>query len=383
MNHFFYPALFFLLGCSTLGSTQPITQQLQQLVDAAYASHPDAVGIMVHVEAPDQGISWSTAVGQSDKKTKAVLHKDQPVLIASNTKTYVAAAILKLIEKKKIQLQQPIEELISKKTKTLLNNDGYQLQLITVKQLLSHTSGIADYVNDDYFSLVNIEPQHQWTRDEQLELAMEVGAPLAEPGKEFKYADINYLLLTEIIEGQTLLPFYRAMRELLEFEKQELHASWFTQLEQAPKNTLPLAHQYWSKYNWDSHLLNPSWDLYGGGGMATTTNDLARFFQALFEGKLIQDDALLDQMHTLVLPAEQSVYCLGLRKISFHGSEAYYHGGFWGTDVMYIPELKVSIALFTLQKEQRALNAKLNQQLILCLKREKEPIPSSSTTDGQ
>ncbi|MEZ5048681.1 MAG: hypothetical protein R2766_03415 [Saprospiraceae bacterium] len=64
--------------------------------------------------------------------------------------------------------------------------------------------------------------------------------------------------------------------------------------------TLPLVHQYTSKLKENSYNINPSWDLYGGGGIASTTKDLAMFFQLLFEGKIIQDKHILESMHSRI-----------------------------------------------------------------------------------
>ena len=129
---------------------------------------------------------------------------------------------------------------------------------------------------------------------------------------------------------------------------------------QFPSGTQPLAHQYAAKYGWDSYQLNPSWDLYGGGGIASTVKDAALFFQYLFEGKIIEDTTLLKELHQFVLPKEKSNYCLGFRNISFPTFTAYYHGGWWGTDVAYCPETNSSVAVFTLQKAQRGKFALLS-----------------------
>ena len=85
----------------------------QSKIDSIYEKNKDAVGIIVHVEAPKQNISWSYAKGVSDIKTNEVLKHQQPVLIASNTKPYVAAAILRLVEKGQVTIDQPIKNLLS------------------------------------------------------------------------------------------------------------------------------------------------------------------------------------------------------------------------------------------------------------------------------
>ena len=347
--------LFFLLiTLPVLLQAQSLETRFQQLLDSIYTTNKDAVGVLVHIESPDNEISWTSAVGLSDRSTQEALHQDQPVLIASNTKPYVAASILRLVEMQRIQLNQPIKKLLSRKTRKLFIRDGYDLDEITVKHLLSHTSGIQDYVNEDYFNFIDQNPRHRWLKEEQIKRTIEIGAPQSSPGTKFSYADINYLLLTEIIERETKEPFYTAMRALLKFEALNINHTWFESLEPIPDKTLPLAHQYSDKHDWDSYNLDPSWDLYGGGGIASTSKDVALFFQYLFEGKIIEDKFVLEQMYTYVLPQEESKYCLGISHFNF-GYEAYYHGGWWGTSVLYSPDTNTSVAVFTLQKGKRSI----------------------------
>ncbi len=352
---------------SNISNAQGFEQEFQTILDSTYQANKEAVGIMIHVESPDKNISWTSTIGFSNKDTREKINKNQPVLIASNTKTYVSATILKLVENEELRLNQPIKELLNKKTRQLLKKSHYNVNKITVKHLLSHTSGITDYVDDAYFSYVNNNPNHKWTRNEQIKLAMKKAKPV-ESGKTFVYGDINYLLLTEIIEQKTGKPFYTAIRDLLEFKKHHLYNTWFVNLEDKSATTFSLAHQYSEKYNWDSYNLNPSWDLYGGGGIVSTIKDLALFYQLLFEGKIIEDKTVLKNMHTYVLPKEKSNYCLGLRNISFFGEPAYYHGGFWGTDVMYLPNINTTISVFTLLKEKRGINAQISNKIVEIIK---------------
>lgn len=356
--------LFILLGNSVFSQT--IEEQFQAILDSAYQANPSSVGVAIHVEAPDQKISWNSAVGHSDKEQSAI-SVQQPALIASNTKTFVAVAVLKLVEMNKIQLDQAIQLLLPRKTWKKMIRNGYDPSKITVKHLLSHTSGIEDYVNDDYFNFVDENRNYKWTRNKQIKLAMKVGQPLAAAGAQYKYADINYVLLTEIIEQLTKKPFYEAIRSLIDYKKHQLNTTWFINLEETPEQVAPLVHQYWMKYDWDSYDLNPSWDLYGGGGLVSTTKDLALFFQALFEGKIIENKLLLETMHTYVLPKEESNYGLGIQIVALEGLPVYYHGGFWGTDVVYVPALNTSIAAFTLQKDERVINAVISKEIIKVL----------------
>lgn len=355
-----YAFILFLFVATGL-QAQEIQQQFKKTVDSVFALHPDARGFMVRVEAPDQKISWSYAVGQSGAKPLSVM---QPVLVASNTKPYVAATILKLAEKGRLKIDQPIQKLISSQSENLLSKAGYQTDKITLYHLMSHTSGIRDYVDESYFQFIDEHKDHHWTRDEQIARAANAGQPLALAGDTFKYADVNFVLLTEVIETVTHQPFYKAMRSLLGFKKHQLDETWFINLETAPKNASPLANQYWAKYGWDIRDLDPSWDLYGGGGIAATVQDMAHFFQLLFGDQEIIGAAMLEKMHADVPPNLAVNYCLGIKKIKVAGLTGYNHGGGLGTDVVYIPELNATIAISVLEASKRPVAVEISRILI-------------------
>ena len=270
------------------------TEVFQSILDSIYNQNKDAIGLMVHIEAPDAKISWSGVAGFSDKGNTE-LKPNQPVLIASNTKTYVSAAILKLVDQSRLDLNQTIDTLIFDKTNTTLKADGYNTSKIKVAQLLNHTSGIHDYATTDaYMEMVKTNPKHRYTRDEQIQLAMSFGDPLGEAGDVFSYADVNYLLLTEIIEGVTEQPFYTSIRDLINYNKLGMQTTWFSTLEDYPKNTLPIVHQYWTSEGFDNYEIDHSFDLYGGGGIASTSKDLAVFCQSLFTNQIFDKSETLN-----------------------------------------------------------------------------------------
>ncbi len=353
--------LFYLIVVSV--SAQ---DKYQEVLDSIYNANQDAKGIMVHLESPSMHISWSGASGYSDFNKKLALEADQPALIASNIKTYVSATILRLVEMNKIELNQSIKSLLTEKTVELFSNDGYDLDSIKVVHLLSHTSGISCYWDDAYIEFVNKNPKYRWTRNEQLELAVTVGNPLRKPEETFEYADVNYLFLTEIIEVATEKPFYKAMRELLRFKELDLNNTWFPTLEETPKGVKPLVHQYYEKYNWDSYDLDPSWDLYGGGGIACNTRDLAYFSYNLFNSNIVKDTTILNLIFTKVSTQDttQNNYRLGLNEFEYSGIKGFGHGGFWGTVVVYFPKLNTTIAVFVLEKGKSSLTSSVIKQMV-------------------
>ncbi|MFM8302237.1 MAG: serine hydrolase [Gemmatimonadota bacterium] len=81
-----------------------ITPALQRLADSLVAARPRLPGIVIAVRSRVLARSWSVAAGMSDSARRIPLRPEQPMRIASNTKTYVAAALLRLVEDKRLAL---------------------------------------------------------------------------------------------------------------------------------------------------------------------------------------------------------------------------------------------------------------------------------------
>lgn len=363
--------LLFIASCSPTShvTTEQKSEKspFQVILDSIYAEHPQSLGIMLHVESPSKGISWSGAAGRGMKGDRSPLDPGRPALIASNTKTYVSAAILRLTEKGVISLSRPIQGLISDRSMGQLKKDGYDPARICIAHLLSHTSGISDYTGfDTFFDLTKEKAPYRWTRDEQIALAMREGEPLGVPGEVFSYADTNYLLLTEILESQTGQSFPQAIRGVLEFEKHGLNSTWFESLEERPDGTMERVHQYSGSMDLHSHDIDVSFDLYGGGGLAATTEDLARFSQILFHGGFFEASETLELIYTKVKTGdpEPSGYYMGISEMEVNGYKAYGHGGFWGTAVNYLPQLDASVSVFILERDERKLRLDVLESVV-------------------
>lgn len=360
----FGPVTLFLfamaaVSCQTATDKKTPNEEarFQSLIDSLYNANPDAVGIMAHVICPDQQISWTGAVGFGNATDQTPLEADQPALIASSIKTYVSATMLRLQEEGLLTIDDAISHHLSPSTIALFEGDGYNFDSIQIKHLLSHTSGIEDYANDTYLDLIDRDKMHRWTRDEQLALAVELGDPLGKAGDLFSYADANYLLCTEIMEQKMGQPFYTVMRQLLDYEALQFNNTWFPTLEEKPAKAKNIVHQYWGKKGWDSYDIDISVDLYGGGGIATNSEELARFSYSLFHGEIVRDPEVFELIYTDIKTSdgEDVDYFLGLSQSESNGFIGYGHGGFWGTTVQYFPDLDASISIFVLNKDYGAL----------------------------
>ncbi len=101
-----------------------------------------------------------------------------PVLVASNTKTFISVSILKLWEQGRLDLDDPIAMYLPGEYVELLRGDSYDPEAVTIRHLLTHTSGLFDFADSDiYTDEIMADPKHRWTRAEQLEAAMEWGDP--------------------------------------------------------------------------------------------------------------------------------------------------------------------------------------------------------------
>lgn len=323
------------------------------LLIANYLKASPSHGIQLHVDSP--GIKFCQAIGfveRDHKNTSETITVNHPMRIASNTKTFVAVAALRLHEQGQLNLDAAIERYLLPSHQKLLQSNGYQPNLIAARHLLSHTSGLFDYADSPAFMKAFVEtPQRYWTRKDQLQLAMVEGAPYGKPGEVFRYSDTGYILLGEILEQITQQPLGAALRHLIDYRKLGLHATWLESLEPVPEGTLALVHQY--EGDVDTFDLDASSDIYGGGGLVSTVGDMARFMRGLFAGEIFADSSTLDTLLSPV-PAQrggpdyglwQQVpgnYRLGIS--ASRDNRVYSHKGHFGTLAAYVPELEMAIS---------------------------------------
>jgi D-alanyl-D-alanine carboxypeptidase len=314
---------------------------------------PRLPGEALAVDAP--GLRIALAVGRADVARDTPLAPGTPFRIASVSKTFVAAAVLRLVEGGRLSLRDPVATHLTPGTLALLRADGYDPDRITVRQLLRHTAGLFDYASTDtYDERTAVDPGHVWTREEQLRLAMDLGDPVAAPGAAFHYSDTGYVLLGEIIEQVTGRPLAMAVRDLLHFERIGLADTYWEKLEAPPPGAAPLAHQYDGAF--DNAALDASHDLHGGGGLVSTVADLVTFWRALFTGKVFREPRTLDTM-TRVAGADRAAGAgLGVFTEQVAGERCYRHAGYWGTLATYCPRLDLAFARTTNQADDRGFD---------------------------
>jgi D-alanyl-D-alanine carboxypeptidase len=347
---------FFCFACQPQPTEPDLDQKLQSLLDTALQTNDALRGFALHVDSPALGLSWEGAAGLADPASGRPMTPATPVRIASNTKTFVAASVLRLDEQGRLSIDDPIAQHLPEEFVLMLEGDGYDTGAIKVRHLLTHTSGLFDPTSlDRYTEKITADPTHQWTRSEQLQIAMDWGDPHGDPGEFYTYCDPGYGLLGAVIEFASGQPMATAIRELARYEDLSLDSTWWETLETKPDGVPERAHQYVGDY--DLFAAHPSYDLYGGGGLVSTVGDLARFYRALFTGGVFENAATSDVMLTTIdgvqpLPNSRPLgYRMGIWVVDIEGFTTYRHTGFLGTLATYVPELDLTIGMTVNQNQ--------------------------------
>lgn len=344
------PALLLLMQLSAPDS---IGQRLQALADSIVAARPALPGLVIYARSGTTGRSWQIASGWADTARRVRLEADQPLRIASNTKTYTAAAILRLVEQGKLALSDPLARHLPPELDAILVHGGYATDRITISQVLSHRAGFNEHTAvPSFLAMLKTAPRTRWTREMQVQWMVDSLKPVGPPGAQFKYSDTGYLLLGAIVERLTGKGLPAAIRELDGIDRLGLTRTWCETLEPTPAHAKAPAHQY--VQGLDSYDIDPSFDLYGGGGIAAPLEELGGFVQELLEGHVFEHAATLDSMLVARSP-EFGGYGFGVFRREAAGQTGIGHAGFWGTFAFYFPASKSTVAVAVTEQTAYAL----------------------------
>jgi D-alanyl-D-alanine carboxypeptidase len=296
------------------------------------------------------GSTLALAAGFSDTARRIRMKPGDRLLLGSVGKTYVSAVALQLVHEKKLGLDDRISKYLGREPWfSRLPNAGD----ITVRQLMNHTSGLVRYEFQPRFTAdLRAQPLKTWTPEERLSYVFDTAAPFV-AGAGWEYSDTNYIVLGMIIERITGRSYYA------ELGSRVLRPLRLTNTIPSDSPDLPgLANGYAGPKNdlggYDASIVdgrmaaNPGLE-WTGGGIASTTEDLARWGKLLYEGKAF-DPAVLPLLLDGV-PARlgrETRYGLGVIIRPTPLGIAYGHSGFfpgYATEMIYFPELKMALAL--------------------------------------
>jgi D-alanyl-D-alanine carboxypeptidase len=295
----------------------PRQASLQAAVDSLVADGQP--GVIVMTRRGDR-VSHVTA-GVADRATGTPMDARLQVRIASVTKSFTATVLLQLVAEHRVSLDDSVDKWLP----GLVHGNGNDGSKITLRQLLQHTSGLGDYVQDPR---LYADPRRQWKPAELVGIAMEK-PPLSAPGKEWHYTDTNYVLAGMVIEKVT---HHSAAAEIGRRIIRPLRLSNTSFPLRSRNFPGPYVHGYWDDHGDVSTMISPSM-AWTSGAIISTVDDVARFHRALFTGRLLP--AAEQRMLTSTLPVtddgQKEDYGLGVYRVRLSCGYAWGHdGGFPG-----------------------------------------------------
>ena len=272
----------------------------------------------------DNEILYENVTGFADLANEVQNSLETKFASASAGKVFVAVAILQLIEQGKMQFEDTLGTLLDM-------NLGQIDKDVTVRQLLTHTSGVPDYfdesVMEEYEELWIDYPNYKIRRNNDL-FPLFMNKPMMySKGEKFQYNNSGYVLLASIIEKVTGMYFDEYLQKNV-FDVCDMTSTGYYELDRLPAKCA-------SNYIWCEDTKSYRTNIFsvdvkgtGAGGAFITVKDIASFWNGLISGKLLSKE-MVEQM---------------LTKQSGDGSdeeEGYYGYGVWiienenGMDIPY------------------------------------------------
>jgi CubicO group peptidase (beta-lactamase class C family) len=219
----------------------------------------------------EKGYGYKNVAGKTRNDATTIFQ------VGSITKEFTATVILKLLTQKRLSLQDHI----GKYFPGFPSGDS-----ITIKNLLTHTSGIFNYTDVfDFWKQSNIPATEQMVLD-----TLRSKKLLFSPGTKFSYSNSNYMLLAYIIRKVTGEPYETVVRNLIFKQLGMIHSGFdFTHLKNAGKAT-----GYWnfSAAGYTEGPPNDSSEFIGSGSMYSSVGDLYKWHRALQNGKVLDKTIL-------------------------------------------------------------------------------------------
>jgi CubicO group peptidase (beta-lactamase class C family) len=299
-------------GTSTSSNFNPAwANRLQTVLDSVMRANPASKGASMAVYTPEEGM-WTGVSGIS--------HPGVPITpgmrfgIGSNTKLFVAVSILKLQEEGVLTLDDHLNQWLP----PIKNVDSNT----TIRQLLTHQSGIFDYCNDRTVMCMDsiwADTTRFWSAQEILAT---LGKPHFTPGNGHQYSNTNYLLAAMVIEAATGKTWVQKLHDLI-FDPLNLDSTFVGAFE--PRNG-PVAAELDADYNiliTNSPMTAEFSQIHAGGAILSTASEMVQWYKVLFSGSLISKESL----KMLLSFDRSSLYGLGIWENELY-THNYYHFGF-------------------------------------------------------
>lgn len=318
----------------------------QPAFDAQVKSHLDKGDFIGSVlVARDGKVLYRSAVGMAQAEWNVPNTPETKFRLGSITKQFTAVAVLQLVEKGKINLDEPV--------KKYYTDAPAAWDAITIRHLLNHTSGIPSYTGQPGFfekgSMLPMKPGGivKLTQDMALEFP---------PGSKFHYDNTGYVLLGAILETVTGKPYADHMREVI-FDPLGMKETGYDVSAVILKNRAA-GYQRGKNALENARYLDMTLP-YAAGSLYSTVDDLLKWDQALYTEKLI---TAASRQKMLTPGLEGYGYGWALKKEGSH-PVAEHGGGINGFSTHILRVLDEKVVVITLANMSTPGASKLAQEL--------------------
>lgn len=333
ISHRFRAIVCLATGCFLTGlpthAAVPLEAGIQSHLGKLTESGQPGIAVLV---ARDGKIVYQGGFGLADIDKKQPVTPETRFRIGSITKQFTAAAILRLAEQGKLSIEDPLSRFFP----DFPNGDRISLQ-----QLLTHTSGIHSYTDKPGFLATVTQP----ISPAELITSFRDDPPDFAPGAGFHYNNSAYLLLGEIVAKVSGKPFSTTLGEMF-FEPLGMKHTGVYQ------NAAPPVEMA-SGYSMADGKAAPAldWDMSragGAGALYSTVGDLFLWNEALFNGKVLQENSFKAMITPVKLPegVDGMSYGFGLALSTVSRLPVISHSGGlngWSSDLIRFPEPRCTV----------------------------------------
>jgi D-alanyl-D-alanine carboxypeptidase len=303
---------------------------VQQIIDEDRAKY-GIPGVQVSVSCPGEEQPRNFVSGTTTIDGTTLVKPTDLFQIGSVTKSFIAAILLRLEADGWLSMDDPIGKWLPHQIPSDWKN-------ITIKQLLTHTSGIVNYTETDEFNRVQRDNNYkkQWTSEELISFAINK-PPYFQPSEGFHYSNTNYILAGMVISSVPGKSVEKEMKTLL--SKTLPSSNTYYLPHPYSKDIMDrMAHGYYSS-DTDSLIdaTDDNMSMAGtAGAMVSTSEDIASWVRKLLTTTSALPEKQRSEMMSLVdiengqpipMTSEKTGYGLGVMHGSIFGSKAWMHGG--------------------------------------------------------
>lgn len=344
MNLKYFVCVFILMTVFIAGRGQSLSEQLPRIdtfLGEEYPKNEPGAAVLI---AKDGMVIYKKAFGLADLEKKMAMDTDMIFPIGSMAKQFTSGAVLQLVERGKLSLDDDIRKYIE-----YYPEKEYT---VTIENLLSQTSGIPELFDVDE-SEYNILSQEHTPR--QLIEYYSDRPLLFRPGTKFQYSNSNYPLLGAVIEKISGLPlkdyFERYIFEPLGMDSSAL---WYTK--DLKSKRIPQGYRF-KKGNLVPAPKVSGSTVYAAGGIVSTVGDLLAWNRAL-RNRSYLSDYIVDRLTTekTTLDGKGTGYGFGFFTKELQGIGTIQHGGImygFTSSGLYLPEPDIFICILSNKTKDR------------------------------